>query len=147
MTAVELLKRDHREASGMIEQLQSTEGGLTAGGAKLELFGKLKAALSLHTSMEEQIFYHALANLEETRDLIQESYKEHRQVDELLVKMSQPSGEWESQLDDLKGKIEHHVEEEEGELFPKAERLLGEARLEEMGRQMEQIKQGKSAQA
>src|ERR671924_172882 len=108
MTATELLKRDHREALGMIEKLQNTEGALTAGGAKLELFGKLKSALSLHTSMEEQIFYHALANLEETRELIQESYKEHRQVDELLVKMSAPSDEWESQLDDLQGKIEHH---------------------------------------
>jgi hemerythrin-like domain-containing protein len=50
-------------------------------------------------------------------------------------------------LTELRDSVEHHVEEEENEMFPKAEKVLGESRLQEMGRQMEQMKQGKSATA
>lgn len=144
MTATETLKQDHMEAMQLIEKLESAEGGTELQGANLELFGKLKSALALHTLVEERVFYHALANLPETRDLITEAYKEHREVDELLVKMSSPNDDWKALLNDLKGKIEHHVAEEEGELFPKSEQLLGQDQLEDMGREIENMKKGKS---
>lgn len=144
MTATEILKRDHDEAMQMIEQLESAEDGAQLQGANLELFGKLKGALGLHTLVEERVFYHPLANLPETQELIKESYKEHREVDELLVKMSSPTDDWKAVLSDLKSKIEHHVEEEEGELFPLSEQLLGRDQLEAMGREIENMKKGKS---
>ena len=147
MTATEILKQDHDEVAGMIEQLESAEDGAQLQGSNLELFGKLKSALALHTLVEERVFYHPLANLPETQDLIKESYKEHREVDEMLVKMSSPGKGWKALLSVLKSKIEHHVEEEEGELFPKAERLLGRDQLEQMGREIENMKEGKSPTA
>ncbi len=146
MTAIELLKNDHREALSMIEQLESTGEGATAS-SRIEVFNQLKGALTLHTKLEEQFFYPALENFDETRDLIKESYKEHREVDELLTKMSGQSEDWEDQLSELKGDIEHHVDEEENEMFPQAEELLGQRRLQEIGREMEEMKQGQSATA
>jgi hemerythrin-like domain-containing protein len=55
--------------------------------------------------------------------------------------------EFMDKLTELRDSVEHHVEEEESELFPKSQKVLGQARLEEMGRQMEQMKTGKSATA
>ncbi|HMF58655.1 MAG TPA: hemerythrin domain-containing protein [Pyrinomonadaceae bacterium] len=143
MKATELLKQDHKEAMGLIEQLESAGSA----GASTEAFAKLKAALTLHTKLEESLLYPALENFDETRDQIRESYKEHKEVDELLVELSTPSDEWQDTLSELKDDIEHHVDEEENEMFPKAEELLGRERLEEMGRQMEEAKRGKPASA
>jgi iron-sulfur cluster repair protein YtfE (RIC family) len=147
MRAIELLKQDHDEAMRMIEQLERVEQGAQLRGSNLALFGRLKSALTLHTLVEEQILYHSLANLEETKELIKGSYDGHRTVDELLVKMSAPSQEWRAALSELKTALQHHVREEEGALFPKAERLLGGQRLQEMGRQITNIKRGKAATA
>jgi hemerythrin-like domain-containing protein len=94
--------------------------------------------------MEEQAFYHSLANLQETNELIKGAYEEHRKVDELLVKMTTAKN-WKPLLGDLKAQISHHVQEEEGELFPHAERLLPQNLLKEMGRQLENMKEGKAA--
>jgi len=147
MTAIELFKQDHDEAMRMIEQLERVEQGAQLRGSNLALFGRLKSALTLHTLIEEQIFYHPLANLEEAKELIEESYDEHRTVDELLVKMSVPSQDWQAVLSELKTALQHHVRKEESELFPKAELLLGRQQLQEMGRQIMNIKRGKSAHA
>jgi hemerythrin-like domain-containing protein len=147
MTAIELLKQDHDEAMRMIGQLERVEQGAQLRGSNLELFGRLKSALALHTMVEEQIFYHSLANLEETKELIKESYDEHRTVDALLVKMSAPSQDWRAALGELKSALQHHVREEETELFPRAERLLGRQRLQEMGRKIANIKRGRAATA
>ena len=117
MTATEILKNDHKEAMGLIERLESTNTGSGAGGTKEELFGKLRDALKLHTKEEEQVFYPALENFDETRDLIKESYKEHRKVDQLLADMNPAAGDFADRLSELRRNIEHHVDEEEGEMF------------------------------
>ena len=144
MNATELLKNDHKEALAIIEQLESAGDGAP----DMTLFNQLKNALTLHTKLEEKFLYPALQNFDETRDQVEESYEEHREVDELLAKMSTPGEEWNDQLDELKDDLEHHIDEEENEMFPKAQTLLGQTRLEEMGRQMQQMKQqGKAATA
>ena len=147
MTAIELLKKDHREALGLIEELQNGNSDSQLRGQALERFGQLKAALSLHTMLEEQVFYHSFANLKETEGLIEDSYDEHRKVDSLLVKLCQPTNDWHAQLRQLKAEIQHHINREENELFPRAERLLGEKQLNEMGRQIQNVKQGKAVTA
>lgn len=147
MNAIELLKQDHQEAMGMMDQILTADKGDRS--AK-QLFTELKAALTLHTQMEEQVFYPALEHHKETSDMIQEAYGEHQEVDELLAELSTlaPSNdEFMDKLTEMRDAIEHHVEEEENEMFPKAEQILGQTRLQEMGRQMQQMKQGKSATA
>ena len=89
MTAIELLKQDHDEAMMMIERLERVEQGAQLRGSNLALFGRLKSALTMHTLVEEQILYHSLANLEETKELIKGSYDGHR-----TVGYWQPRGTW-----------------------------------------------------
>lgn len=147
MNAIELLMQDHKEAASMMDQLETADKG---GRSAKNIFLQLKDALTLHTNIEEQIFYPALKNFDETSDMIPESLEEHQEVDEILAEMSElnpGNDDFMDKLTELRNAIEHHVEEEENEMFPKAERLLGQTRLQEMGRQMQQMKQGKSATA
>ena len=147
MNAIELLKNDHQEASSLMEQIELADKGDRS--AK-ELFTQLKQALTLHTQIEEQVFYPALKSFEETKDMVPEALEEHQEVDDLLAEMaalSPGNDEFMDKFTELRDAVEHHVEEEENEMFPKAEKVLGESRLQEMGRQMQQMKEGKSATA
>jgi hemerythrin-like domain-containing protein len=148
MNAIELLKQDHKEASALMDQIKAGDTG--DGRSTRELFNELNSALQLHTKIEEEIFYPALRNHDETRDMISEAFEEHREVKEMLAELSTMSPGNQGFMDrfsELKDSVEHHVEEEENELFPKAEKILGQSRLMEMGSQMQQMKQGKSATA
>ncbi|HJQ71305.1 MAG TPA: hemerythrin domain-containing protein [Blastocatellia bacterium] len=148
MNAIELLKQDHQEAAGMMDELETADKGSM--NTTREMFKQLKDALTLHTQIEEQVFYPALEQHEETRDMVGEAHSEHDEVKEMLAEMSTMSpgsDEFMDKLTELRDSVEHHVEEEENEMFPKAEQVLGQSRLQEMGRQMEQMKQGRSATA
>lgn len=155
MNIIELLKEDHREAEELIERLEGLESDLDdteVGTDKMPqaLFTKLKNALTLHTQVEEQILYPAMQQFDETADRIPEALEEHQQVDQILEEMAMlapAEDEFQGRLEELKENLAHHIEEEEDELFPKTEELCGQQRLEEMGRQMQQMKQGRSASA
>jgi hemerythrin-like domain-containing protein len=147
MNAIELLMQDHKEAASMMDQLETADKGDRSART---VFLQLKEALTLHTQAEEQVFYPALKNHEETKDMIPESLEEHQEVDQILAEMSSLSpgdDDFMDKLTELRDAVEHHVEEEENEMFPKAEQILGQNRLQEMGSQMQQVKQGKSATA
>ena len=148
MNAIELLKQDHQEAAALMDELETADKGSMS--TTRDMFRRLREALTLHTQIEEQVFYPALEQHEETRDMIGEAHSEHKEVKEMLAEMTgmnPGSDEFMDKLTELRDSVEHHVEEEENEMFPKAEQVLGESRLREMGRQMEQMKQGKSATA
>ena len=147
MNAIELLMQDHKEASGMMDQLETADKGDRS--AK-ETFLQLKDALTMHTQIEEQIFYPALRNFEETKDMVPEAFEEHQEVKDILEEMTSLNpgdDEFMDKLTELRDSVEHHVEEEETEMFPKAEKVLGQSRLQELGRQMQQMKQSKSSVA
>ena len=135
MDPFELLKTDHRKVEQLFSQLESASGK-----QKLEVFKQIKTELELHTQIEEKIFYPALEEPEETHDLALEAYEEHAVVKDLLKQLGRArtaNDEWEAQAKVLQENVEHHVEEEENELFPKAESALGEEELEELGDRME----------
>ncbi|MCD9184885.1 MAG: hemerythrin domain-containing protein [Pyrinomonadaceae bacterium] len=135
MEITTLLKEDHREVENLIAQLE--------GGADKDTFTKLKSSLELHTQIEEEIYYPALEGLDETDELVTDAYQEHDEVDELLEEMSGTdvgSEEFQDLLQQLKDSINHHVKEEENELFPKSEEVLGAEKLEHMGDEMEKMK-------
>ena len=147
MNAIELLKKDHKEASGLMDQIEIADKGDRS--AK-DLFNQLKQALTLHTEMEEKIFYPELKKFDETKDMISEAFEEHQEVKDILAEMSTLSpadDEFMDKFTELRDGVEHHVEEEETEMFPKAEKVLGQSRLQELGRQLEEMKQSKSATA
>src|ERR1044072_1641611 len=147
MNAIELLKKDHKEASDLMDQIEIADKGDRS--AK-ELFNQLKQALTLHTQIEEQIFYPELKKHDETKDMMPEAFEEHQEVKDILAEMSALSpadDEFMDKLTELREGVDHHVEEEETEMFPKAEKVLGQSRLEELGRQLDEMKQSKSATA
>jgi hemerythrin superfamily protein len=142
MDAIALLKADHEKVSGLFSQLEETTE--RAEKTREELFTKLKQELDLHAHVEEKIFYPALKEAEETRDITMEAFQEHHVVKVLLREldaMGVTSETWTAKLKVLKENVEHHVEEEEGEMFPKARTVLSADQLEELGTLIEQEKQ------
>lgn len=135
MEITTLLKEDHREVENLIAQLED--------GADKDTFLKLKSSLEMHTQIEENIYYPALEGIDETDELISDAYQEHDEVDELLAEMTGTdinSDEFQVLLQQLKESIDHHVQEEENELFPQSEEILGAETLEQMGDEMEKMK-------
>jgi hemerythrin-like domain-containing protein len=145
MDAFSLLKADHRKVEKLFSQLESASGQ-----AKMRVFEQIKTELELHTHIEEKFFYPALEKPKQTHELTLEAYEEHDVVKKLLQQMSRAKSateEWEAQGKVLQENVEHHVEEEENELFPKAEAALSEEDIETLGEQMEAEKERKQRTA
>ena len=144
MDPYKLLKKDHETVSELFESIESASGQ-----TKITRFKKLKSELDVHAHIEETIFYPALKNKEESRDITLEGYEEHKVIKELLAELNaarKPSDEWNAKFTFLKESVEHHVKEEEGELFSKAKDVLTDEQAEDLGDQMaaEKAKQGKT---
>jgi hemerythrin superfamily protein len=142
MNAFTLLKADHKKVAGILEKLDST----TERGVKTreELFRQLKTELDVHARIEETIFYPALEKSDETRDITLEAFEEHRLVKQLLGELQslgKDEEEWTAKFTVLKENVEHHVEEEEGEMFTKARKVLSEEDAEALGTRMEKAKE------
>ncbi len=143
MNAVEILTKDHREVDTLIARLEEAGERETALPVDRHTFQELLKALAVHMKAEEEILYPAMKQFEEEKELVVESYDEHAEVKALLTQMNEldpASKEFQENLKQVKVGIEHHVSEEEGEMFPDAQELLGEARLEEIGQQIEELK-------
>lgn len=141
MDAFNLLKTDHRKVAELFDQLESANGK-----AKLQVFAQIKTELELHTHIEETIFYPALEDPKQTHELVLEAYEEHDVVKKLLAQLSKAKSadeEWEAQAKVLRENVEHHVEEEENELFKKTRAALSQEEIETLGEQMENEKQRK----
>ncbi|MDT5063269.1 MAG: hypothetical protein QOH63_3728 [Acidobacteriota bacterium] len=141
MDAFELLKKDHEKVSGIFEKLEpTTERGVRT---REELFTQLKQELDIHSQIEEQILYPVLKEAEETHDITLEAYEEHNVVKTLLAELEalpKDDETWEAKLTVLKENVEHHVEEEEGEMFKKARKVLSTEQIEALGARLEAAK-------
>jgi hemerythrin-like domain-containing protein len=138
MNVFTLLKADHKKVAGIMEKIDST----TERGVKTreDLFTQLKTELDVHAHIEETIFYPELEKADETHDITLEAFEEHRIVKQLLgelEEMDKGDEQWTARFTVLKENVEHHVEEEEGEMFPKARKVLGEEKAEIIGARME----------
>jgi iron-sulfur cluster repair protein YtfE (RIC family) len=148
MNAFNLLKEDHKRVAGIFEKLEPTTE--RAQKTREELFSKLNSELEVHAAVEEQIFYPVLKEAAETREITFEAFEEHRVVKELLKELAstpKDTEEWTAKLTVLKENVEHHVEEEEGEMFKKARKVLTDEEAEELGSRMEAAKKKLSATA
>ena len=131
MDPFELLKADHRKVEALFDRLEKASGK-----RKLNVFAEIKSELELHTHIEETILYPALEKPQDTHDLTLEAYEEHDVVKKLLAQLSDNQSadeEWQAKAKVLRENVEHHVEEEEGELFDKADDALEDEELEELG--------------
>lgn len=139
--AVQLLERDHRRLEALLEQGEdTTERAITTRNALLDT---ITAELAAHELMEEKVLYPALKAHAETRDIVLEGYQEHHVADVIVKELHalEPSDErWGAKFKVLKESIEHHIEEEEGEMFPTARSVLSRDELEELGARMADMK-------
>ena len=141
MNAFQLLKEDHQKVSGIFQQLEPTTE--RAEKTRTELFAKLKQELDIHAKIEETILYPAIKQAAETREIVLEGFEEHHVVKLLLKELESlpvDTEQWTAKLKVLQENVEHHVEEEEGEMFQKARQVLSEDDINRLGAEMEEMK-------
>ena len=138
MDAIALLKRDHEKVKSVLNELEPTTERAVK--TRQELFDKLQNELSIHEIIEEEIFYPALKQHPKAKDIVLEAYEEHGVVDTIMGEMAVLSVEdetWGAKCKVMIENIEHHIEEEEGEMFKQARDVFDRAELEELGLAME----------
>ena len=148
MDAITLLKTDHEKVAGIFEQLEPTTERAVK--TREELFTKLKQELDVHAHIEEAIFYPVLKQEAETREITLEGIEEHHVIKMLLKElegMQADSEQWAAKLKVLKENVEHHVEEEESDMFKGAREVLSKEQLESLGARMEAAKKEQKAAA
>jgi len=148
MNAFQLLKEDHQKVSGIFQQLEPTTE--RAEKTRTELFAKLQHELDVHARIEETVFYPAIKQEAETREIVLEGFEEHHVVKMLLKELEATpvdTEQWTAKLKVLKENVEHHVEEEEGEMFQKARQVLTEEQINQLGARMEEEKKRLQEQA
>jgi hemerythrin-like domain-containing protein len=145
MDALALLKADHTKVKKLLGELESTtERGIKT---RQELFATIKGELMVHEAIEEEIFYPELKSHPKAKEIVLEGYEEHNVVDKLMGELEALPVDhetWGAKAKVMKENIEHHIEEEEGEMFSKARQVFDRTELEELGERMEQRKQSAS---
>lgn len=141
MDVFNLLKKDHKEVKQLFKKIEKSSDSAVK--LREKTFNQIAAELEIHTSVEEQIVYPRLKEIKQFKELIGEAYEEHHVAKQLIKEIQELSADqeqWKSKVSVLKEIIEHHVEEEEKELFPKAQRALGKEESKELGKQVQQEK-------
>lgn len=143
MDPISLLEKDHREAKGLFQEYEGL--GDQALARKQEIFNKVSAALMIHMAIEEEIFYPAVKSVrsKEMKDEVREADEEHHVAKLLLSelnKMKPGDEQFDAKVTVLRENIEHHIREEEGELFPNSRKHIGKERMEQLGSEMEDRK-------
>lgn len=141
--AITMLKQDHTKAKGLLKQLNNA----TAAREREQLVAEFEREIKTHSQIEEEVFYPAfLAAAKDSEDahLFYEAAEEHHLVDiELpsLAAANPKSHEFEAKAKVMQDLIEHHVKEEEGQMFVAARELLSDEQLREIGDLMQTRKE------
>jgi hemerythrin superfamily protein len=134
MNAIQLLKSQHREVDAIFSKLEKAEGS----DEKEELFTDVANKLAVHAAIEEHHFYPAV-KAKRTEDILLESLEEHLGIKRVLADLLNVDADdetFDAKIKVLKEQVEHHVEEEEGDLFPKVAKLMSKDELEAIGQAM-----------
>jgi hemerythrin superfamily protein len=136
MDALSLLKKDHKEVKALFKEFERLSD--RAGQKKQPLVAQICHALTVHARLEEELVYPVLKALRSQgiKDLVAEAAEEHRVAKTLiadLTALALDDEQYEAKVTVLGEYVQHHVKEEEQELFPKAHKHLSKARLAELG--------------
>lgn len=143
-SAIALLKRDHVNARRLLRQLEKTEASETE--QRKSLLEQVAREIGVHAQIEEEIFYpafHEAAQKSKDEMLFFEAAEEHGLVHRALPELegTDPGSElFSARAKVLKDLIEHHAEEEENQMFPRAQKLLDASELRELGQQLQERK-------
>ena len=139
--AIEMLKADHRRVRALFQRYDGTDDQAVRQVIVAELFVELE----LHTQLEETVFYPAFADEtnREGQELVEASLEAHEEIDVLVEELRGLEADQETfaaKFQELRTKVEQHVQDEESQMFPQAEQALQE-QLEELRDEMQEIKE------
>lgn len=141
MDALELLEEDHKRFKAILKEGEETTERAKVG--RKELFDRLTRGLQIHERMEEEVLYPALKTHPDAKDIVLEGFEEHHLADLIVAELSETEvtdERWAAKWSVLKESLEHHIEEEEGEMFKKAKKIFNKDQREAMGQEMEAIR-------
>ncbi len=141
MSLFDLLKKDHKNVKDLFEEIQ--EDGEMEREAKKDLFSQIEEELEIHMEGEESFFYPALKESEDALKQVLEAYEEHHVAKTVLQEAADLDKEderWDAKVKVLSELVDHHVEEEEGEVFKVAKKVLDKEQLQEIASQIQELK-------
>ena len=143
LDAISLLETDHRRMEELLKEGEDTT--VRAVDRRITLLETITKELNLHELVEEKVLYPALKAHPQAKDIVLEGYQEHHVAD-LIVKelhgLATDDERWGAKFKVLKENIEHHIQEEEGEMFRTARGIFGASELQDMGARMATMKAG-----
>jgi hemerythrin superfamily protein len=145
MNIFEYIQKDHRKVSELFEQLLAAH----AGHRKKSLFEEIKEELLVHAKSEHDTFYKALEKSAELKEKLTHADKEHKEIEEYLMQLTDISidtQKWLEKLGELHHAVKHHVDEEESNIFPKAKKILSEEEAKAIAVQMDELKEKMKAE-
>ena len=141
MNAITLLKDDHKSLKKLLDEGEDTTERAVK--TRHQLLDRVTSELRMHEKIEEEILYPALKGHPKAKAIVLEGYQEHHVADllvEELHAMDVSDERWGAKFKVLKEGIEHHIEEEEGDMFPKAHQIFSAHELDEIGEQMQAMR-------
>lgn len=147
--AIALLKEDHEKVRGLLEKLDNTTERASA--TRQKLLTQIEKEVKIHTTIEEEIFYPAFREAAEKKDdeeMFFEAAEEHHVVDLVMpeLKKTDPTSPvFGAKAKVLKELIEHHADEEEKEMFPRAKKLMSKEELRDLGERLQERKKALGA--
>jgi hemerythrin superfamily protein len=137
--AVALIKADHRKVEQLFREFE--EAGDRAYKTKQDLVDEISKELEVHATVEEEIYYPAVEAKarKDGKELVAEAVEEHHVVKVLLGELGSMSSEddgFDAKVTVLMENVRHHVEEEEAELLPQSEEILGTEELDRLGEEL-----------
>ena len=140
-----LLKDDHAKVMELFEEVE--ENGSSGESAK-EIFSQIQKELQIHMEGEEKYFYPILEKHEEAKQEVLEGFEEHDVVKTMLKsfeKVSPGNDRWMAKMKVLKEIVEHHVKEEEKEMFKLARKALDKEQAQDIAESIEAAKEEETA--
>ncbi len=137
MNAIDFLLKEHRYQEDLLDQLKATTTKDIA--RREELYEEFRKELIKHVNIEEEIFYPRIKKIPALEAKVLEALEEHNICMRLLqeLDLKEPDDKlWTAKVAVLRELTNHHVKEEEEDLFPQVQELASEEYLEEMGTQM-----------
>ncbi len=126
MDIYERIREDHRIQRELAARIVKTEGDSPE---RRELWKRFRAEAVAHANAEEQSFYSRLMHEASIQEQTRHSVSEHKEADDLIEKlddMDMSSGQWIRSFEKLRDELEHHMREEEKDVFAKARKVLGD---------------------
>jgi hemerythrin superfamily protein len=125
--AIALLTADHKAVKALFKRFEDIKDDEDSEDEKQELVQRICAELTVHATIEEEIFYPAVRDAIDDDEIVDEAEVEHASAKDLIMQLegASPGDEqYDAKVKVLSELIEHHVEEEEGEMFPKAKKAI-----------------------